>query len=208
MKINSLSNIQFKGFDNICTAADIPVGTKRVSYIACHLNDDGADDLSKYNELRRMQGYTHDFQKKDVVVITYIKDLKNNSDHILLGDKDMYWGDELMQLKDKFVPKEISEAKYEKIEALHLKAYTFLANLTKRLMNHQFENEDINYRKVIKETYDIFSALHINCLPVFSPSEAYKLVEIGCLKTFSFQKLASSFNKGIDHTMKHFFNVL
>ena len=117
----------------------------------------------------------------------------------------MFWGDELLQLKEKYVPQGMLEEKYNEIEKIHLQAYTFLANLTKRIMNEKFANEDKDFGKVIKEMQNTFFNIRINKNAVFSASDAFRLIEIGCLKRFNFQAVSEAMNKGIFRTMEHFF---
>ena len=217
-----MNNISFKGFNNILCAQDISlVGqntsfpSKKVSYIAMRLNNEkdmeipneqlfNFNDLDNYTKLREMQGYRTDIVD-DTIILAHVIDNVNKSDNLYLGTKDMYFGEELLQLEQKYVPKVMSYSDYKRENAIHMKAYTLLASITKRMMNRNCDINNSEITKVMNKIIMSFGNIEKNKKQLFSQAEVFKLLQIGSLKTFNFRKVASFFNKGIVHTMGQFF---
>ena len=194
------NNVSFKGYKNVYCAFDVPIkDSKNVTYISMQLNDEGVSDLSEYRKLKKMQGDILNQKYGDVLTLTYIVDNKEKKDHLYFDNKEMYWGDELKLLQDKYVPKLMTNEKYKQEEALHMKAYTLLATLTKRLSKEAFNNEDGERVKVFEKMYNTLYGI------IKNQQDAYNLTEIGCLKKVKFQDVALGFNNGITKTMAHFF---
>ena len=126
-------------------------------------------------------------------------DKEKRNDHLYLDIKEMYWGDELLTIKENYIPKIMSQERYKQEESLHMKAYTLLASLTKRMMFDAFDKEDGGRVKVIERMYNTIYAL------VKNQQEAYRIVETACLKRVKFSDVAAGFNKGIADTMSRFF---
>ena len=53
--------------------------------------------------------------------------------------------------------------------------------------------------------YDTISQIMKDNKMLFSPTEAFDILNIGCLKKVKFQDIATAFNKGITLTMERFF---
>ena len=202
--MNSL-NISFNGYKNIIATANTKMpNNKSVTYIAMQLDDEGQHDLSEYKKLRRMQGFIENSKDDDLLLLTYIRDVKQNTEDIYLGTKNMFLGDELRYIEANYVPKMISYENYEKEKALHMKAYTLLASLTKRIVDEQFNHQE-GISKVIEYINNTLNHLQKNNIPIFNAEQSFRLVEYGCLGCFKFQDIAKGFNKGIAYTMSKYF---
>lgn len=194
-------NVSFKGYKNVFCAFDVPLSnSKYVTFISMQLNDDKTgNDLSQYHEIRELQGDVFQSESDDILTLTYINDKNLKREHLYFNSRNMYWGDELRQLEEKFVPKLMSHEKYKQEENLHMKAYTLLASLTKRMSYVPFCSEDHGKIDVFKSVYNNMYALFKN------QNEAFKLLEESAYKRVKFQHLAFAFNKCISITMQHFF---
>ena len=198
------NNISFTGYKNIIATANSKAGKDNVvTYIAMQLNNEGKQDLFEYQKLQKMQNYVDD--KNDILLLTHILDLKSMTENIYLGLKNMFLGNELRLIEENFVPEKISQEMYEKEKSLHMKAYTLLASLTKRIKDEKFNLQDENIAKVIKYLHSTLYDIKKNGIPLFDFNQSFRLTELGCLGVFKFQDIARSFNNGITHTMDKFF---
>ena len=111
----------------------------------------------------------------------------------------------MLYTREKFVPRFFNQKKFKEIENIHLKIYTFLADLTKRLSYEKFENENSNVKEVIKTVYKNLQNINKVGFLFFDQREAFNLTSIGALKQDSFQKMARSLNRKIVETMTEFF---
>ena len=198
-----INNINFKGYSNIISANRVYLSGLETSYIAMKLDDIGENDLSKYKQIRSLQGYPEGLKNEDILTFFHMTDGRN--ENLYFGNKAMCWGDQLLTIRDEYIPKFVSKGKYKNIEDLHLKIYTFLANITKRLANDKFENEDNDMKRVVETVYNNLKNLKIGNYLIYEPTEAFELTSVGCLKKSKFQPLARAFNKKIVETMTHFF---
>lgn len=147
-----INNINFRGYSNILSANRIHLGGLETSYIAMKLDDIGEKDLSTYKQIRKMQGYPDALQNEDILTLIHLTD--GRSEDIFFGNKGMCWGDQLLTVRNEYIPKFLSKEKYKKIEEIHLKAYTLLASLTKRMAYDKFENEDKNMKRVVDTLFN------------------------------------------------------
>ena len=196
-----LNNISFRGYNNILCAFDsTDSNAKYVASMSMQLNDeDGVSDLTEYKKLKYMQSSVANPSNDDVLTITYVIDKTKNTEHIYLNTKEMYFGDELRYIGEKYVPKIMSQENYKLEETLHMKAYTLLASLTRRLMYAPFNKENENLSSVIISMYNTLSR-------VFNDEKsAFRITELAGLKKYKFQDFAEGLNKRIDRTMKLFF---
>lgn len=198
-----INNISFKGYTNIISANRLYLGGHETSFIALKLDDVGEKDLSKYKQIRHLQGFPEGLNNEDILTFFYLTD--GRTEDLYFGNKSMCWGDQLSTARDKFIPKLMSKEKYKKMEDLHLKAYTLLASLTKRLANDNFEKENKDITRVIKTLYDNLQRLKKGDYLIFDQKAAYELTSVGCLKRTKYQPLAQAFNQKIAKTMAQFF---
>jgi len=202
-----VSGINFKGFNNIICTDNTVAGNKRITYLSFQLNDEGINDLSSFKYLQTMHGYFGDKKPTDTVTFSYVTDIGNKWDSMYIYHKPLLLGEELRKIEDKYIPKFISEDNYKKIKAVHMRAYTLLASITKRLANKNLDFEDIGRMNVMKETFENLKNMTYikSSEKLFTEQEAFNLLETGCLKQFKFQEVASKFNKAIIATMEHYF---
>ena len=197
------NNINFKGYKNVFCAYDIPVSAnKSATFISMQLNDeDGHNDLSEYRKIKGMQGDVVNQKYGDVLTLSYLVDKNNKTEHLYFDSKDMYFGDELLILEEKFVPKEMSEEQYKKEKAIHMKAYTLMASLTDRMKTASscIENKE-ERTKVIERMFNSLWGI------LQKQDDAYRVTNSAFLKKVKFQDLAALFNTGVNKTMEQFFN--
>ena len=198
-----MQNVSFKGYSNIISAFKVPVGVLKTSYIAMKLDDTDEPDLTKLREIRKIQGYPDNLPNEDILTVIHISDERNEA--LYFGGKLMFWGEHLNEICDKYVPEFMSEPRYKKLEKVHMKAYTLLASLTKRMTVDKFENEDSDIKRVISVLNQNLSNLKHKAYYIFDDRDAFELTSVGCLKTFKFQPIAKKFNKKIASTMAAFF---
>ena len=195
------NNISFQGYNNVMYAFDSNNSNdKYVASMSLQLNnEDGFNDLLEYKKLREMNDSIANPTRDDILTLTYIIDKKQNKEQLFLNSKEMYWGDELRALGEKFVPKLLSQVNYKREEAVHMKAYTLIASLTKRLAYAQFDNENGDKGMVIQGMFNSLYKLFQN------QHDAFRLTELACSKKYKFQGFAEGLNKGIVRTMNLFF---
>ena len=198
-----MDKISFKGYSNIISAYKVPIGGYTTSYLAMKLDDEGKKDLTKFKELRKGLGYPEGLANEDVLMITHLTD--GLTEDIYIGEKGRCTGEQLLYTREKFVPRFFNQKKFKEIENIHLKIYTFLADLTKRLSYEKFENENSNVKEVIKTVYKNLQNINKVGFLFFDQREAFNLTSIGALKQDSFQKMARSLNRKIVETMTEFF---
>ena len=196
-------NISFKGYSNIVSLHKANIGGLETSYIALKLDDNGEKDLSKLREIRKLQNYPANYPYDNILTLVHVtdgryEDLYFSENHICLGEQ-------LKVVKDEYVPKFVKNDEFKKIEEAHLKAYTLLASLTKRMSFDKFENEDMDIKKVIQVLFRNLQLIGRNDFCIFNRDEAFELTSAGCLKMSKFQTLASKFNKKIVETMTAYF---
>lgn len=198
MKVQNLSGTNFKGYSNIISLINAPIDDKSISYLAMKLDNDGERDLDKYIEIQKMKNQ-YNGSSDDILTFAYSYNKRNGLDMFYFQGKPIFWGNELLYLEENFVPRALSHKDYKKIETIHMKMYTLLASITKRMMYDKFNNEDRNFKFVIQKVFD-------NLVNVTKDEQsAFDLLRAGCMKINKFQSVASGFNKAIVQTMGHFF---
>ena len=199
-----MNKVSFKGYSNILSVCNIPVNGFKTTYITMKLDDEGEEkDLTKYKQIRAELGYPKELKNEEILTLTYVTD--GTTENFYIGEKGISLGDQLIYIRENFVPRFLSNQEYNKMEALHLKIYTFLANLTKRLSNENFENEDNNIKNVIQDIFNNLTKIRKGIFPIFDSQDAFKLTLIGTLKQDKFQKTAWKLNRKIVETMTEFF---
>ena len=198
-----MHNISFKGYSNIVSAQKINIGALETSYIALKLDDNGEKDLSKLREIRKLQKYPANYKNDDILTLIHVTDKKY--EELYFSENLMCWGEQLKVLKDEYVPQFVKKEEFKKIEQAHMKAYTLLAGLTKRMSQDKFENEDGDIKRVIQTLYRNLQLIGSKDLRIFNKAEAFELTSAGCLKLSKFQSLAAKFNKKIASTMTAYF---
>ena len=199
-----MNNINFRGYSNILSVKNIKIGDLYTSYIGMKLDDNnGYKDLSELKKLHELQGHKERFNNDDILTITYTA--SESSEDLFFCEKSMCWGEQLKIIKDEYIPKFITRDKYKQLENIHLKAYTLLASLTKRMSYDKFENEDQNITRVIDALNKNLRILRKGEFILFDKNETFELLCAGCLKHFKFQSVAKDLNKIISRSMTNFF---
>ena len=198
-----MHNISFKGYSNIVSAQKVNIGPLETSYIAFKLDDNGEKDLSKLREIRKLQKYPANYKNDDILTLIHVTDKKYED--LYFSENLMCWGEQLKVVKDAYVPHPVKKEEFKIIEQAHLKAYTLLASLTKRMAQDKFENEDADIKRVIQTLYKNLQIIGRKDLRVFDRDEAFELTSVGCLKISKYQSLAAKFNKKIASTMIAYF---
>lgn len=199
MNIQRVSNVGFKGFTNIVALQNAPVDDKSISYISALLDNEGKRDLEKLNNIKQFQYLLGNTQEDDVLNLVYVYDKSKRVETLYYQSRPLFWGDELVDIEEKYIPKMISRTDYEYEKFLHMKIYTFLAKITKRMSNSKFNNEDEQYKHVLENLFGSLTKI------VKSESSAFYLLRGGCMKINKFQDVSESFNKAISMTMDRFF---
>jgi len=201
---NMIEKISFKGYSNIISAGDVLLGGTKTTYLAMKLDDKNEyKDLTKYKEIRNLLGYSKGLENEDILTLVHVTD--GITEDIFLGDRGICTGEQLLYAREKFIPSFFNRKTYRDIVTKHIKIYTFLASLTKRLSNEKFENEDENIKKVIGTIFANMQKLNKLGYCFFDKKEAFELTSVGALKQDKFQKTAKRFNKKIAETMTEFF---
>ena len=138
MKITQTSQ-NFYGYKNIISD-EISSRNGMMTFFAAQLNDEGHPDLSEFKKLKRLLKQSEDLINNDVFCATYTHS-QGNKPNLFIGNQVLFWGNELRWLKDNR-PKAMPLKDYKEMETTHLKAYTLLANLTKRITNEKYNNKD------------------------------------------------------------------
>ena len=198
MKVQSLSRTNFKGYSNVISLINAPIDDKSISYIAMKLDNNGEKDLDKYIEIQKMQNQ-YKGSADDILSFAYSYNKRTGLDMFYFQGKPMFFGSELLYLEENFVPRAISKKDYKNIETIHMKIYTMLASITKRMRFDKFNNEDKNFKIVIQKLFDTLVNI------TRSERDAFYLLRAGCMKVNKFQNVAGGFNKAIVQTMGHFF---
>lgn len=200
MNIQKIQNIGFKGFTNIIALHNAPIDDKYISFISAKLDNNGNADLDWLQDICKMKNLQAESNdNKDVLTLVYTYDTTKNKDSLYFQDKLLYWGDELREFSEKQTNKMMSDEDYKSIQKFHMKAYTFLANITERMSYSEFNNEDEKMARVIRNLYSsLFKA--VKC-----EQGAFYLLRAGCMKINHFKKVSGDFHKVIIDTMEKFF---
>lgn len=195
MRIDFASN-NFKGYKNIISN-DICGTNARLLFISAQLNDENEADLLNYKNIKKGMLLPKKDIDNDVINIIYAHKYGGRP-QMFLDDKILYWGKELKQLQN-MVPKIMPESEYKNIETAHMRAYTLMASLSKRMMNDNFSHQDREFKKSINQFMKIFT------LFTRDNDAAFQLLDLSLRKQEPFQKVARLINETIVKTMSHFF---
>lgn len=194
MKINRYSSAQsFCGYKNII-ANDINTDRFRFIMLSMQLDNEGKPDLSEFIQYKKMSGLSEEAVNEDILTGIYMKlpemqsnDLFLNNSHIP-GDKDL-----------KYMQEILPEGLYKSKERVALRAYTFLADLTKRIMNDNLFCQDAQIPNVIRHTFETLTSVYQN------QTICFNILKDSLQKQIAPQKVALLFNNEIFQTMSKFF---
>lgn len=195
MKINSY-NPSFTGYSNVL-ASEFATPVNEQELIIAKLDDIGSKDLSKLNELRAMFGLPQN--SGDVVVIRHGKSILN-TEFINLNEMRMYSGYDLREARRNFIETN-KIGNYIRTEDFHMKAYTYLANLTKRMMNDNSNStRTTEFYNVVNAAQAILAKLTLSQ----KSASDIMAATFGDYQTH-FQSTAKKINDYIAHNMRVFF---
>ena len=197
MKIfNNLTNTNFKGYKNVIST-DLKDDRLRFMFFSLQLNDEGNKDLTKFREIKKMiSGLTKSQIEDDVLTLTY-KLIPIEGEILTLDNTKMSLADDLFHLE-----KTLPALKYKSEEDFNIKAYTFLANLTRRMMKNGLYEKDRDITKVISSTINKYKIM------MNSEKNAFEIINYALLKNKPCDKIAYSFNRGIYKNMEKFFKII
>lgn len=207
MKINRINintyNKNFKGYTNVYGSNMYITDGSRFNFISMQLNNDKKEDLKEYINIRRMMNVPK--EEADIPLLTFsnffdsLNEKKPKKECLYLNDKYIYSGEELAQRQTND-GKTIPSYLYKQEEKIHLRLYTFLADLTKRIMQDSYfeRNELINALRL--HNFMSFARFVPNIeLPLKLEHVAFEN------NVVPYQKVAEGLNEKIASTMKDFF---
>jgi hypothetical protein len=192
MKISAVSQ-NFKGFSNpLSNSVTMPNGN--IHTLSVQLDNIGTEDLNQYREYKRMLGFPKEEIYGDVLTMTYANTYDN--EHFFVNDKPILTGIDMARLNAyEFASKE-AKAEYKKEEKLLIKLYTFLAKVTRTLMNEKtLETDDESMSQVRKEAfYNLSESLNNNKV-------AMTIIQDARLYPKPFQQNSQRINRFIEKSM-------
>lgn len=192
MKIGNIDGINtFKGYKNIISDG-VNNSDGRFIYISAQLNNEGVHDLDNYNRILNTSTRFPQHNGSDILTCYYISN--GGRERIAINSVPLPWGEELKYLEYK-LPKNM----YKHEETIALRAYTFLANLTARMMNNNLCEKDKDIAKVFKHTVDQFIKMGN------SPESSEEIVKLSIEGNRFVDEFAQFINKRISKTMSVFF---
>lgn len=206
MKITN-STTSFTGYSNVL--AKIKTDKRLNTYfITAQLNDAGIKDLTEFKNLKQAINTAANNNNNnlnvnsDIITVTYKFSDSKDTEILTIDNVGLCMASELKRTKKKCI-KNNNYDLYTLIEQLNLKAYTFLAGLTKRISN------DNNIRQ-----FDVTNEQHISSIKTIlkerfcnedKANEAITALLLG--KQASSREVSAKINKAIDNTMRDYFDV-
>lgn len=183
MQINNNNSTNFNGYKNILTNRIMTGKNENFSFLSMQLNNIGHKDLDIWKNAQK--NLLNINNPSDTFTIELVKGFGHNT--LASGDKCL-------------TPKILNKS--PETEKLMLKTYTWMANLTKRIMNDNHLIEDTKNKqleKVIKDTTD-------NLYPIFGRNYylAIDFVSSAFQKIYHPQEVALDINKSIDEIMHNY----
>ena len=130
-----MNKISFKGYENVYAGTVVnPDINSKLTVLSVKLNDnDGYADLSEFKKLKELAAPGHYLSRSDVM--TFIHQSTPLEDTIYVGDKMYLTGTELKTLGQCGIPQMLSKQEFADVEKEHLKLFTLITSLTKRMKN-------------------------------------------------------------------------
>lgn len=130
MKINSY-NPNFTGYTNIFAGDIKGQAPQRTLTLSVLLDNRGTRDLARYKELKDFAGMTDSKYNNEVLTVFYSRINKDNH-FLFMNDKRLLWGEELKNISE-CLENSFQQQNYKELEKIHIKIYTFLADITRRI---------------------------------------------------------------------------
>lgn len=188
------NNLNFKGYKNFLGFDSSSPNGSRASYFTLQLNDEGNKDLSEFREILKLMGRKDKELENDVINYVYVQ-AQDGSGCMFLNKYPLYDTTELKKLACK-MPK----SEYIKEERCTIKAYTLLANLTKRMMHNDLITHDAGMNKVITTTMECLGNIFNN-----DSAQAFHVIQMSCANPPKANKLGTYINTTIHKEMVKFF---
>ncbi len=199
MRINKIqyNNFSFNGYRAIL-ANDKKGDIERISYLGMLLDDCGSPDLSMYHEVLKLKPIQ---DKRFNNILTLIYNRLGDNKMFILDNNMLLLDDELRNLRMLTTTGKCSFEFFKKEENFAIKAYTFLSDLTHRLMN-----QNIPVTGNIAERANVFSQSYFNLLEIIKDGKyAADFMQNTACNGVPFQKVAGFMNKIIQKSMEHYF---
>ena len=193
MKANlNKQNLHFKGYSNTISGQVVINGRHRLSYITTKLNDAGTKDLTKFRQLKENYPILDNNMLPDSDSFTIISVESPNLSQIAVQNKYL--------LSDKELTSALNNNVGGKdLEEFILKAYTFVASLTKRM------SRDENFKQNSQDK--IINAECLNKVQEFTGLDINSAINlINKSATFStYPKIAQTVNSLVDKCFGNYF---
>ncbi len=197
MKIN-MSKQTFTGYSNIL-ANEYGYGYDKTSMINLRLDNIGTNDLDQFISLKKMAVSESKSPQSDI--LTIFEQGSKNRDYIFLDRQVLFSGEELelLSAEASVLPEKLQD--YTLKEKFYIKAYTFLASLTKRMMNDNTGTKrDMEFYRVLHHSQNNLTYI------LDDKSTANMLLRDALIdETVPFQSVAKNINDSIVKTMRYFF---
>ena len=197
MKINNVSNQNFRGFKNPIVNH---LGNENFNFtiLSMQLTNDRIRDLDKLQELRKSPLMAASLNKNsDIMNIILIN--KFDDTKLVFDNNAVPLCDDLIQLKNQSGSRFAKE--YANVEKSALRQCTFISDLTKRIMNLSAVTSDSELSKVVAYTQQILEKVFKN------KNTAFEFIFESAKKNMEPQLVARKINESIAANMAKFFRV-
>ena len=191
MRINNFNNKSFYGYKNVIHN-DIETDSFKFMFLSMQLDDNGAKDLTEFRKIRTLEKKSAD---TDVLNVIYSK-IKYKPAFFFFDGRAMYSGEELKQLSEQYSYSNV----YKQEERATLKAYTLIANITKRMMHNALTEMNGNIGKVMQSAMESFMNIVSS-----NPASIFNMLHGSILENKQLDKTAAQINKLIVQNMDVFF---
>lgn len=199
MRINNVqNNMSFNGYKCIIAKDTYQKGSpERLMYMSMILDNEGIPDLDRYRELMKHQPVA-DGNTGDIINLMYYR--LNDARTFMIDNAILPFGDYLKFLREKYLKGECSQEFFNKEDKFAIKACTFLADLTKRIMNQNAPIYSTNQDKVRVMMSGVENLKRL----ALHPDTAHYFMLDAFNNSIPYQKIAGSFNKLIQKSMEHY----
>ena len=199
MRINNIKNYPcFKGYHSII--ADASGGNLlNIMHISAVLNNENSSDLAQFQELMKSHPVPLD-NTENLLSLTYFDRFDGNCG-VFLNDSRIILGDELLFLRNKYKNGEIRKDFFKNEERFSLKAHTFLAALTKKIMNC---NKPIDYNMAEQVNLVLNAIANLKSAIGTDEMTSFQYMNMAIRKNLPFQEIAGIFNRLLQKSMEHY----
>ena len=197
MKIYSDTQ-SFKGISNPISNR-VKAQNGHFHVLSVQIDNIDTKDLDRYRDIKQRLNFHPKDVEGDVLTITQIE-MDNGVNQLFINDKPVLLGSELRELSEHEFKTEAEKQAYKAEESAHIKLYTFIADITKRMTNLKKLLIDEDMHHVAQDTF-------INLSVIFNNNDrfAHNIVYESLLHPKPFQDHAYQINKFVQKSMKIFF---